>query len=76
MYSIFPNPAYDQILIKNLSGLASVVIYDDKGNLIYNCRAMGSTLIPVSHWKAGIYFICIQEVDGKATMHKIVVARN
>ncbi len=76
VYSIFPNPAYDQILIKNLSGLASVVIYDDKGNLIYNCRAMGSTLIPVSHWKAGIYFICIQEVDGKATMHKIVVARN
>lgn len=76
VYSIFPNPAYDQILIKNLFGLASVVIYDDKGNLIYNCQTMGSTSIPVSHWKAGIYFISIQEVDGKATMHKIVVARN
>ena len=76
VYNIFPNPAHDQISIDNLSGLASVVICDDKGNLIYNCQAVGSTLIPVSHWKAGIYFISIQEVDGKATTHKIVVVRN
>lgn len=75
-YSIFPNPTYDQILIKNLSGLSLVSCYNDKGNLVYRCQAADLTMIPVSHWQEGMYLISVKESTGKVTTHKMLVVRN
>ncbi len=57
---VFPNPAKDQIQIKNLHQNAMISIYDDKGVLVMQTPISKDGSINIADLNAGMYLITIQ----------------
>jgi hypothetical protein len=57
---IFPNPAKDQIQIKNLHQNATISIWDDKGVLVMRTSISKNASINIADLNAGLYLITIQ----------------
>lgn len=60
---LFPNPAKDFVTISNLTRGAEVALFDVTGKLLYQTKALGTTLIMnTSSYKNGVYLV---KVDGQ-----------
>lgn len=60
----FPNPANDQVTIKNLASNEQLEVYSMDGRLMYNTSNTTSTVvISTSSWNAGLYLLYVN--DGK-----------
>jgi len=57
---VFPNPAKDQIQIKNLHQNAVVSLFDDKGVLVMQTSISKNASINIADLNAGMYLITIQ----------------
>ena len=60
----YPNPANDQVTIKNLASNEQLEVYSMDGRLMYNTLNTTSTVvISTSSWNAGLYLVYVN--DGK-----------
>jgi hypothetical protein len=66
--NVFPNPTDGFITISGASG--SIKLYDTKGNLLQSWY--GAERIDISNHKPGLYFLSIEEANGRITRHKII----
>lgn len=64
-YTIFPNPANDELQIETSVEINGIHIYNGFGQLVYESGTVKElTRIPVDHLKEGIYFIRLQMAQG------------
>jgi hypothetical protein len=72
--SIFPNPAYDNVVIKNTNGISSAAIYDVTGKQVERIKLNGSSVatISVSNLPAQLYFIQFSLTNGSITTSKLL----
>jgi PKD repeat protein len=52
---VFPDPASDHITIAAVKGSMMLCIHDLQGREVFRTNAIGSTVVDVSSWPAGIY---------------------
>lgn len=77
---LYPNPAQSQLNIRLLSNenLASVTIYDARGNTVYvnreNLQNTTSYQLNISHLNEGIYFVKINS-NLKSITQKLIISR-
>jgi len=58
--SVFPNPASDELIIKSLDVINSVVVYDMTGRILYDLKYSTNTVqIDVSGLAPGVYMVRI-----------------
>jgi hypothetical protein len=70
--AIFPNPAYHEVIIESVSGLAG--IFDLSGRKVLSHTVCGRTVIDVSLLAGGLYLLRI-DTDGESLVRKLVIAR-
>jgi hypothetical protein len=72
---IWPNPANELVTVhaKPLSGNSGIIVMNSLGQEIY-CRAFiqNETIIDVSDWSAGIYFIMLNDGE-RQSVQKLIV---
>lgn len=77
---LYPNPAQSQLNIRLLTNeyLASVTIYDARGNTVYtnkeNLQSKYSYQLDISHLNEGIYFVKINS-NLKSITQKVIISR-
>lgn len=72
-YSIYPNPANDQITIEGLSVDNKVAIYNLAGQVVYTATSCNTgTTIDISSLKAGLYYAVITDTKGSNSQLKFV----
>ena len=69
--SLYPNPAIDELQIKNLDGVGSFTLSDLSGRQLINKKITNDELVSVSALPKGIYIVRITTKDG--TIEKKVV---
>lgn len=70
-YSIYPNPATDQLNISASAKIAKVEIISVEGKVILSVNANDNNLIvPVAALKNGLYLIRISEINGTVKISK------
>jgi hypothetical protein len=62
--TVSPNPASTQIQFSQIDNIASIIIYDAVGRIVYSKEAT-SKIIDVSKFQKGTYFIQLNRIDGK-----------
>lgn len=74
--SIFPNPAHDDVFIRQLGGLEiqSAVVFDINGKTQLTIPYINSTKfqIDVREWKPGVYFVETTDVKGNVLKQKLI----
>jgi hypothetical protein len=82
-YLLYPNPAIDQVTIRNLkaeretlppSNTQRIEVYDLRGTLMHSAYTPDATF-SVSKLSAGVYVVRIYENNVVKTSRKIIVAR-
>jgi len=62
----YPNPANDQVTIKNLASNEQLEVYSMDGRLMYNTLNTTSTVvISTSSWNAGLYLVYVNDGENK-----------
>ena len=69
--SLYPNPAIDELQIKNLDGVAIFTLSDLNGHQLINKKITNDELVSVSTLPKGIYIVRITTKDG-TTEKKVV----
>lgn len=72
-FTLFPNPASDQISInlnKNLK-VQKVEILDINGKVVYSFNQL-ENIIPVNNFQAGIYYLSIQTSENKKAIQSFI----
>jgi hypothetical protein len=54
---IYPNPAGETLTIENFDGTQDLLLFDMQGRLVLNKTITGSTVIDISSFAKGMYFI-------------------
>ncbi|MDH3650498.1 MAG: CocE/NonD family hydrolase, partial [Saprospiraceae bacterium] len=73
--NISPNPATDQIEIRNLSGTNQIVICDHLGRNRFRQIVSGSTMIELPNLENGLYFIHSKDQHRRLSSGKFLVLR-
>lgn len=72
--SVYPNPASEELVIDPLQmDLIHWSCYDATGKLVANGEAGKQTVVDVSSWNPGIYFLHLLNVERTNTVRKIVI---
>ncbi|WP_062179813.1 T9SS type A sorting domain-containing protein [Dysgonomonas macrotermitis] len=68
-YTLFPNPAANEININSKSIIRTVEIFDIAGRLLFSKKGYSSSTLSVniSDWSRGVYTVVIQSGNGKQT---------
>ena len=72
---IFPSPAHDHLTIRNRinDGEKIISIFDHTGRLCSYKKSAGSEVtIDVSRFSRGLYFICVEGINGRQTQKVIL----
>jgi len=69
---VYPNPASEQIVIDAVN-VINWLCYDATGKLMATGSAEKQTIVDVSSWKSGIYFLHLISEEGTNTIRKIAV---
>lgn len=72
-FSIYPNPVNDQLTIEGSQDTFQWLCSDVTGKIIANGKVEQTTIVDVSQWNAGIYFLYLINADGNRTTQKLVV---
>jgi hypothetical protein len=56
-FTVFPNPAADQIKVSGLQGKETLRFYNINGQLLFTRKVTSETNIPVGHLPSGMYFV-------------------
>lgn len=71
-FSIYPNPATDNITVDGITEGASVTVINMQGSVIEQVQATGTSIeLSVNNYTNGIYFIYVT-VDGTNTIQKFI----
>lgn len=74
--SVFPNPAHDDVFIRQLGGLEiqSAVVFDINGKTQLTIPYINSTKFQVDtrEWKPGVYFVETTDVKGNVLKQKLI----
>jgi sugar lactone lactonase YvrE len=70
MFTMFPNPASTVVNIDIESDLKSVEIYSIQGQKVLTST---SNVLIVESLLSGVYFVKVQDIDGKSATQKIVI---
>lgn len=68
-YSLFPNPANNEVFLEGINGTEDVKIYNTSGELVYQTQA---NKFSVKNWNSGLYLIIISQND-KTKRYKLEV---
>ena len=71
VFSIYPNPAVDRLVIETESTIESVSIYTLTGVMIYSEVDFNNNTINVSDFASGVYFIKVRTDNGEAVQRFI-----
>jgi hypothetical protein len=71
-FSIFPNPALDQISLNTIE-TGSIEIIDLRGKLVFRQKYSPQDIIDVSSLNSGLYFVNYQSESGKSYIAKLIV---
>lgn len=74
-YKVYPNPAQRKIRIESSTPLKSARFYDMSGRLIKNVSIQQKNALDVSGLSVGLYFIEIEQADGKIFKDKLIINR-
>ena len=73
---VYPNPASEIIHIKtNESVVSSVAIYNVQGALVQTETGTNIASVTVKNLKPGLYFMKLNDIKGKQSIHKILVSK-
>jgi plastocyanin len=74
---VYPNPAKASFTVEHEQGIASVVVYDVKGQLILQIAGNSESLIVVDSESlaAGVYSYLINGVNGKSTQGSVIISK-
>jgi hypothetical protein len=61
--TLSPNPATNYIQLSHITNIASIVIYDNIGRIVYS-REASSNLIDIAKFQKGTYFMQLNRTDG------------
>ncbi len=84
LYNVFPNPAKDRIFIKRIGGATGdavkvdLKLTDITGRLLWqesNIKNGSKMEINVSNMNSGLYFIFIEDGNGKIESHKVIIEK-
>ncbi|MCG8697840.1 MAG: cellulase family glycosylhydrolase [Bacteroidales bacterium] len=75
LVELFPNPATDELFIKNVSGASKVTIYSLMGQQIFevNNPELNSNAITIKDWNRGTYVVQIQYINGEIESRKLIL---
>ncbi|GAA0729991.1 hypothetical protein GCM10009430_40780 [Aquimarina litoralis] len=68
VFSIYPNPATDQLWITGVSGEAAVTFYDINGRMLQTIKVMNDQAISTRDLSEGVYLITIEQNDVNQTI--------
>ncbi|WP_299607448.1 BspA family leucine-rich repeat surface protein [uncultured Aquimarina sp.] len=68
LFTIYPNPAKDQVWITGLQGEAEVTISDINGRILRTIKVMNDQAISTTDLSEGVYLITIEQNDINQTM--------
>jgi hypothetical protein len=71
--SVYPNPATDQLFIRDYGQVTRVVINDLNGRAVY--QSGGTATISVRNLPAGMYVATISRSNGLVSSQKIIISR-
>lgn len=75
-FKIYPNPANEQvqILVENPTEVASIMIRDELGRVVYQSNQF-EAMIGTNDMEAGHYFVQITDKNNEAVTQKLVIVR-
>lgn len=73
--SIFPNPAYDKIMINSNGDVKQVTLTDITGRKIFQSEQVPSAGIDCRNLSSGIYIVTIARTTGAVEAHKVLVKK-
>lgn len=74
-FSVYPNPASDQVMVEAAQGSYELSVYDILGSLIYRTIIDGRTNLEVANWQKGLYTIELKEMDNleNSMIQKLII---
>jgi uncharacterized delta-60 repeat protein len=73
-FSIFPNPASENVTISNIEAGSTVSLIDLSGKIISQTTANSTSLtIPTSDFNAGVYFVRVMTQNGAVGVERLVI---
>jgi len=72
-FSIYPNPAKDNISIVGIKGYADIKVFDSMGKMVLNQRLVNNGQLSLSQLDAGVYTVTIETTNTKETKKMMVV---
>lgn len=70
--NVYPNPATDNIYIKNSEKLSELSIYSVNGKMVYNTNNPSNT-IDISNLTSGVYAIKATDISGKIYTNSLII---
>ncbi|MDP4826314.1 MAG: T9SS type A sorting domain-containing protein, partial [Flavobacteriales bacterium] len=75
-FSLYPNPANDQVTMILPASKSDVRIYNNAGQLVFNTISlMGNLNVDVSQWPAGVYQAFVLTNDGLFFKEKLLIQK-
>ena len=71
-FELYPNPSTDWFFVKNSVNPTSIIIYNMRGEVVLN-KGLTSDRINISGFGPGIYMVKLYQMNGNASMHKLLV---
>ncbi len=74
-FTVYPNPANDQVLIETTPSSYELSVYDILGSLVHRTTINGRTKLEVAHWQKGLYTIELKELDNleNSMIQKLII---
>ena len=71
---IYPNPANEKVTVETTEKENyTVIVTDVVGRKLYNGTLIGQLQIPVNNWRAGIYYVQVNNAEGYRSEQKLIV---
>lgn len=76
-FSVYPNPAFDQIFVNPSNDIESLSLYNIVGQFVTNLSISASSLnsYDMSSYREGMYFLVLRSKKGKIETHKIILKK-
>lgn len=73
-FKIYPNPASQEFIISSSNQITRVDVFNTVGKLMSSSTSTRNfTMVDVSDWDLGVYFVKVELVEGGGDTFKIVI---
>jgi hypothetical protein len=74
-WSLYPNPAGDEVQVQTAVPMARLRVFDMRGRLVLERRSLSTQeRLPVAQWAPGVYGVQWEDASGRSSeLRKLVV---